>query len=165
MYLLTLLFKKVETVGYKSFASIVSNNNLLVLDNSVVMRWFFNDGSDEDLEYAEKVLRRIKKGHLTLVAPSLWLSEASFVTRSYVKREIVKSQIVVEKLTEAFNFFSVVECHFNAVELFDFSTKFNLSSYDANYALLANKLNCPLATLDRKLRKIMEQSGGLILDI
>jgi len=151
-------------VGYKSFASIVSNGHLLVLDNSVVMRWFFNDGTDDDLKYAASVLLHVKQNHLTLVTPSLWLSEASFVARSYVKREIVKPHVVIEKLKEAFNFFSVVECHFNAVELFDFSIEFNLSSYDANYALLANKLNCPLSTLDKKLRKVMIQSGGLVLE-
>ena len=151
-------------MGYKSLASIAHNKDLIVFDNSVVMHWFFNDGSEEDLRYATDVLQHSKYRHATLVVPSLWLSESSFVSNFYVKRKMVESSIVTKKLTEAFNLFSIVECHFSALELFEFSAEFNLSSYDANYALLAKKLNCPLSTLDKKLRKAVIESGGLVLE-
>lgn len=152
-------------MGYRSLISLAKTNNLVVLDNSVVMRWFFNDGSDEDLSYAESVLKYCKTNKSTLVVPSLWLSESSFVSASCVKRAVVESELVIEKLIEAFNLFAVVECHFSAAELYKFSAKYSLSSYDSNYALLAGKLGCPLSTLDKKLRRSTIQSGGVILEL
>ena len=152
-------------MGYRPFSSIVTNaKNLIVLDNSVVMRWFFSDGSVDDIKYASDVLGYVKRTKSVLVVPSLWMSESSFVSNFYVKRKSIEHDAVTKKLSEAFNLFSIVECHFSAVELFKFSQEFNISSYDANYALLAKKLNSPLSTIDKKLRKVMVKSGGLVLE-
>jgi len=73
------------------------------------MRWFFNDGSDSDLEYAEAVLGYMKINDVKPVVPTLWVSEACFVSNGYVKNKKHSTAIVEEKLVNAFDMFLVVD--------------------------------------------------------
>ncbi len=150
-------------MGYREPLSIEHNDSLLVLDNSVVMRWIFGDGSQSDLKFAVAVLKQMKIGGLKAIVPSLWVSESSFVVANYVKKQEFSMSLACEKLARAFELFSVIDSRFDPVELFQFSMANNISSYDANYALLAKKYDCPLATLDKKLQKAVIKSKGKLL--
>ncbi len=150
---------------YRTPLAIENNKNLIVLDNSVVMRWMFCDGSQEDLDYAEAVLNYMKLGQLKAIVPSLWVSESSFVTANYVKKQEFSIPLACEKLAKAFEMFSVIDSRYDPVELFKFSIEYNISSYDANYALLAKTYDCTLATLDKKLRKAVVRSRGKLLEL
>lgn len=50
-----------------------------VLDNSVVMRWLLQDGSDERLAYASHVLERLAQGDDEAVVPGIWALEVANV--------------------------------------------------------------------------------------
>ncbi|MDZ7811566.1 MAG: type II toxin-antitoxin system VapC family toxin [Arhodomonas sp.] len=57
-----------------------------VLDNSVVMRWFFADGEDADLAYASHVLDVLGEPDAQPVAPAIWpLEVANVITRAEAK--------------------------------------------------------------------------------
>ena len=151
-------------MGYRTVSTIERYPNLLVVDNSVIMRWFFSDGSEVDKAYAEDVLRHMKTNQIMPVVPTLWVSEACFVSNSYVKKKGFSTSVVQEKLTNAFDMLFVVDSFLDPVVLFDYAYRYKLSDYDANYALLAENLNCPLATLDKKLKKAVISAKGSSLD-
>ena len=48
-----------------------------VLDNSVTMRWFFGDGSEQDLGYAIRVLDPMTAAEA--VVPGIWALEVANV--------------------------------------------------------------------------------------
>jgi len=138
---------------------------MLVVDNSVIMRWFFKDGSESDKAYAEAVLRYMKANQIKPVVPTLWVSEACFVSNGYVKNKGFSTSVVQEKLINAFDMFLVVDPLLEPAVLFDYAHRHKISDYDANYALLAENLNCPLATLDQKLTKAVLKAKGRSLDV
>ncbi len=150
-------------MGFEQLQSCQGNDNLLVVDNSVIMRWLFNDGSDKDQKYARKILKKIQQKNISLIVPSLWVYEAAFVVNAYVTRGAINTQQAKIKLDTLFAICKVITQGDSPINLFSFSNEFNISSYDAGYALLAQKLNCPLATLDKKLIKAVKQSGEKLI--
>lgn len=56
-----------------------------VLDNSVIMRWFFGDGKPYELAYAGKVLDAMKKASARV--PATWgLEVANVIARAATRR-------------------------------------------------------------------------------
>lgn len=49
----------------------------LVVDNSVVMRWLFKDGSDQDRMYAAQVAQLVEASEVFV--PALFIAEAANV--------------------------------------------------------------------------------------
>ncbi len=147
-------------MGFERLLKYKGNDNLVIVDNSVIMRWLFNDGSDKDQEYAHKVLKQTQFKRKSILVPSLWVYEAAFVVNAYLQRDSINPQQAREKLDNLFALCKVITLSDSPTDLFNFSTQYKISSYDAGYALLAQKLNCPLATLDKKLIKAVKQSGG-----
>lgn len=135
----------------------------LVIDNSVVMRWLFNDGSEADRGYAEKVANLVETHDVYV--PALFVPEAANVISRALK---VK---VISKEDSAACFDLIDEMAANVVppqetsavmQLTIRALEDNLSAYDASYLLLAENLNCPLATLDQDLRKAAVKRGVVV---
>lgn len=126
----------------------------LVVDNSVVMRWLFNDGSEADHDYAGKVASLVETHDVYV--PALFVSEAANVISRALKAKVISK-------TDSTSCFDLIEDMAATVvppadtkavmQLTLRSFEDNLSAYDASYLLLAESLNCPLATLDQDLRK------------
>lgn len=131
-----------------------------VLDNSVVMRWFFGDGMEKDLEYATRVLDAMSTA--TAIVPAVWSLEVVNV----IARAESKS-IVSEASSEAF--IGMIEqldisVHVAMTEqvtgaILQLARRYALSSYDASYLNLALRENLPLATLDSDLLQAAQQAG------
>jgi predicted nucleic acid-binding protein len=126
----------------------------LVVDNSVVMRWLFNDGSDADRDYAEKIASLVETHDVYV--PALFVPEAANVVSRALKAKVISKadgEICFE-LIDDMAAIVVAPADTKAVmQLTLRSFEDNLSAYDASYLLLAESLNCPLATLDQDLRK------------
>ena len=133
-----------------------------VLDNSIVMRWFFNDGSIKDRQYSEGVLNLIVLGSNTPITPGIWPLEIANVisraesmgqieeTRSAHFLEIIREMnIATESIAQDVSLGSVL--HLARV--------YKLSSYDASYLELAMRYSIPLATLDKDLIAAMKKVG------
>jgi predicted nucleic acid-binding protein len=132
----------------------------LVVDNSVVMRWLFNDGSVADREYAKKISSLVET-HDVFV-PALFVPEAANVISRALKAKVISKADTV-------TYFDLIDdMAANVVQPEDTSAVMqltlrafedNLSAYDVSYLLLAENLNCPLATLDQDLRKAAAKRG------
>ncbi len=151
-------------MGFKQSHQIVQADNLIVVDNSVIMRWIFNDGFKADQEYARKVLLQIQTSKMVLLVPSLWVNEASFVVAAYVKRNEIEQDEALSSFERLFSLSQIITTKETPKQLLKFSIEFGISSYDASYALLARQFNCPLAALNKKLRKAVKNSNGKLFE-
>ena len=132
----------------------------LVIDNSVVMRWLFNDGSEADREYAKKIASLVET-HDVFV-PALFVPEAANVISRALKAKAISKvdaarcfdliDDMAATVTPPDDTSAVMQLTLRAFED-------NLSAYDASYLLLAENLNCALATLDQDLRKAAVKRG------
>jgi predicted nucleic acid-binding protein len=133
-----------------------------VLDNSIVMRWFFNDGSIKDRKYSEDILNLIVAGSYIPITPGISPLEIANVisraesmgqieeTRSAHFLEIIREMnIATESIAQDISFGSVLHL----------ARMYQLSSYDASYLELAMRHSIPLATLDKDLIGAMKKVG------
>jgi predicted nucleic acid-binding protein len=135
----------------------------LVIDNSVVMRWLFKDGSEADRDYAGKVASLVETHDIYV--PALFVPEAANVISRAIKAK------VISKVDIAGYFDLIDDMAAHVVPPEDTSAVMqltlrafedNLSAYDASYLMLAENLNCSLATLDQDLRKAAVKRGVVV---
>jgi len=132
----------------------------LVVDNSVVMRWLFKDGSEADLMYAASVAKVVETSEVHV--PALFIAEvANVISRALKAGVISKKQcelhfdLINAMQANIASPQSTVQAQHVAYKAFEE----NLSAYDASYLLLAQNLNCPIATLDKDLRRAAKNAG------
>ncbi len=133
-----------------------------VLDNSVVMRWFFGDGTEKDLEYAMRVLDAMPTS--TALVPIVWsLEVVNVIARAEAKKLVTEASsesfiAMLEKLDIRVSPSKATEKI--AREALQLARRYGLSSYDASYLHLALRENLLLATLDSALLEAVQQAGG-----
>ncbi len=116
-----------------------------VIDSSVVIAALIDVGADGI--WAEKVLERDD-----LYAPELLRVEAANVLRRLERTR----EITEQEANAAFEDLLELDVELHAFEAFServWDLRHNVTSYDAWYVALAEALNSPLATLDRRLTK------------
>lgn len=151
-------------MAFKSLAKDERYERALVVDNSVMMRWLFKDGSEADQDYAKGVLQGIKAEGFTVLVPYIWVYESAFVTHYYTKQKAVSTEDAISRLDALFELSTVIRGEETPSQLFETAQSCNISSYDASYLLLARQQGCPLATLDKKMQKACQQLGGSLYE-
>ncbi|MDD5058240.1 MAG: type II toxin-antitoxin system VapC family toxin [Sideroxydans sp.] len=135
-----------------------------VIDNSVVMRWFFGDGKPQDLSYARAVLDAMKSADATV--PAIWGFEVANVVSRAEAQGIVteaRSEAFLEMLAGiAIEVDGTSAAHALSATL-NLARRYKLSAYDASYLELALRRGIALATLDTDLRKAAKKAGVEIL--
>ena len=137
----------------------ITNNTELIVDNSVMMRWLFDDGSARDRRYAQKVLGRIKDDGLRVLVPYIWVYEAAFVVNYYAQEGQIDHKGAVNRLNSLSDLCTVVIDKVPPSILFDFASIHKLSTYDAAYLILARTSVCAIATLDKKMLRVAKKLG------
>ena len=132
----------------------------LVLDNSVAMRWVFADGSQADRQYAKEVAALVETAEVHV--PALFVTEAANV----ISRALKAGVINVQESQSRFDLLNAMQANIDPIEsthstmtLAIQAFELGLTAYDASYLLLAQKLGCPLATLDKDLRRAANNCG------
>ena len=129
-------------------------NNAVVVDNSVSMRWLFDDGSSKDKKYAKQVLENIDAQSSHVIVPFLWVHEAAFVVNFYSNSESLELETIMNHLSSLFHLCTVVSTQNEPSTVFEFSNRHKISAYDAAYLMLAQQQVCSIATLDKKMTKV-----------
>lgn len=135
-----------------------------VLDNSVSMRWLFEDGSSSDLKYSDMVLNALADGGA--IVPAVWTLE---VTNVIVRAERVgvlsaeKSDTFLKMLSGLPIDTETVTQKSSVNDILEIARRYKLSAYDASYLELSIRRKIPLATLDTDLRKASRKAGAKIL--
>jgi predicted nucleic acid-binding protein len=132
----------------------------LVIDNSVAMRWLFVDGSEADRQYASEVAALVETSEVHV--PALFVTEAANV----ISRALKIGVITPQECESRFDLLQAMQASVHQIEsthaaipLAIKAFEEGLSAYDASYLLLAQKLACPLATLDKNLRRAAKKGG------
>ena len=131
-----------------------------VLDNSVVMRWFFGDGDKSDLGYSLAVLDAL--GRSQAIVPTIWsLEVANVIARAEAKGLVLEARSA--EFLEMLGGLDIVEDHLGGSSVLsrvlDTARRYFLPAYDAAYIELALRTGLPLATLDVELKMAAQQSG------
>jgi len=132
-----------------------------VVDNSVVMTWFFKDQASS---YADSILDRLSNANAYV--PSVWPLEVVNVLVLAERKRCIS-------LADSVRFISILsklpilvqhESQSKVLkDLLNLARTHELSSYDASYLDLAMTKGLPLATLDKKLRRAAESVNIVIL--
>lgn len=126
-----------------------------VLDNSVVVGWYFEN---QATAYSDYILDLLLED--TAHVPGLWVLEFSNILRKSIKvgntdaarvREII---VLVSALPISIDYTSET-----VQKNLMLSLQFGLTSYDATYLGLAMKLGMPIATKDGALRSAAARAG------
>jgi predicted nucleic acid-binding protein len=131
-----------------------------VLDASVTIRWALHDGSVADREYADKVLESLAN-HIAVV-PALWSTETAHVLRCAEQAGKLGEAAVtafIYQLGQLPIRSDIAAPAGLQLAVAAISREFKLTGYDAQYLELARRLNVPLATLDKDLRKAAKKAG------
>jgi predicted nucleic acid-binding protein len=133
-----------------------------VLDNSVAMRWLLQDGNDERLTYAAKVLDILTQENSEALVPGIWALEAANVMlKAQTKNAVTEARCatfvgLLQDMTITTDPLTATCALGDTLQL---ARRFKLSSYDASYLELAMREGLPLATLDVDLRRAMAHTG------
>lgn len=139
-----------------------------VLDNSVVMRWLFVDGSKADKEYSIGILSLLEDIENQAVTPSIWpLEVANVLARGESQGLLTEARSAeFSGLLERMAIQVEVETSAHALgSILQLARRFNLSSYDASYLDLALRNGIPLATLDKELMRAAGKTAVKVVSV
>jgi predicted nucleic acid-binding protein len=130
-----------------------------VVDNSVVMSWYFKD---ETNKYADTILEKLTDA--IAVVSSIWPLEVVNVLIVAERQRRLSESDSIRFLTLLSQLPIVVEYERPEMmkELLALARAYNLSSYNASYLYLAMRKGLPIATLDSKL---IETAGRIEVPI
>jgi predicted nucleic acid-binding protein len=132
-----------------------------VLDNSVTMRWLFNDGSASDQSYAKQVLNAVAQGEVWV--PGVWCLEVvNVIARAESKHGLThaRSAQFIHLLEEMCIQIDSKTADFAMSDTLSLARQYSLSAYDASYLELALRQGMPIATLDNDLQKAAKKAGA-----
>jgi len=134
-----------------------------VLDNSVTMRWCFENTSTP---YSEQVLEQLVVGQQAHV-PVLWLYEVVSVLAKAQRNAAITPDKAHSFLEDLRSFdIAVDDNSFGQIfgDVRRLAVEHGLSGYDAVYLELAIRKGLPLATLDEDLQKAARTAGVELFD-
>jgi predicted nucleic acid-binding protein len=130
-----------------------------VIDASVTMAWCFED---EATTAADEALDRLRESHA--VVPTIWNLEVANVLLIAQRRSRV-SEAQVARFVRLLGSLPITTdpAPIDIAALLNLGRRHSLSSYDASYLELAERLGAPLATLDVKLAAAAHTAGVHVL--
>lgn len=117
---------------------------MIVVDTNVIGYLYL---SSEHSELAEKLFMK----NASWSAPLLWRSEFRNVLSFYIRREIISLQDAIQIFETAESLLLHNEYEINSIQVLKLSKESGCSAYDCEFVNLAQDLNVPLVTMDKKL--------------
>lgn len=129
----------------------------IVLDNSVLLKWFVRD--EEYRKEALSLLKKFTQKEIRFLVPELILYEAVNAFNSFVKAGRISRQSAnryLKKLSDL-NFTIVDFSQLMQLSL-RYAHKYDISVYDASYLAIAKTQKLPFYTADEKLLNKVSKS-------
>ena len=123
---------------------------MLVADTNVLIELFLP--SDK-----AKAVQSWRAAHKDWSLPSLWLFEFRHVHLKYLRAGLLGLDAALENLSAAERLFLSSTVSVDSAKALQLAHHFGCSSYDAEFVLLAQQLQCPLLTFDRKLLQLFPE--------
>lgn len=127
--------------------------NSFVIDCSTTMSLFLPD--EKEVNYTNIIFKQLKNNNC--IVPSIWSYETTNVLLSCKKRNRLDDR-QINNIANLINKLPIVidnnNFGFIVKNVLNIAVDNELSIYDASYIELAKRLNCSLATLDKKLARI-----------
>jgi len=118
----------------------------IVLDSSVIAKWFFEE---ENREKAIHLRQLHKQTDIAIKVPSLLLFELGNI---FLNKKAFNKQFFNESISTLFSInLQFVESSNILNIIFTTATDYKLTFYDATYVALAQNLKCDFITADKKL--------------
>jgi predicted nucleic acid-binding protein len=135
-----------------------------VLDASVALSWLLDDAGAGQA-YATSALRALEAPGAQALVPSIWgLELASVIAKAESGGRLPEAR--TSRFLETLSLLPIATDRWTAEhalrETLQFTRRYRLSSYDAAYLELAQRLSLPLATLDDDLRRAARRAGVAI---
>jgi len=117
---------------------------MIVVDTNVISYFYL---SSEYSELAEQLFMKTSSWS----APILWRSEFRNVLSFYVRKEIITLHEAIQIYEAAESLLQQNEYEINSIQVLKLSQKSGCSAYDCEFVNLAQDLNVPLVTMDKKV--------------
>lgn len=130
--------------------------DIAVLDTSVFIKWF-KEANEPYIHQAVLLKQAYLHGDLSIVAPDLVVYEIGNILA--LKSDLMENE-AVQKLQDFLDTgIEIVTLSQEAIKkAMSFCFRESITFYDASFAALANQLECPFITADRKLHSKIKGS-------
>ena len=123
---------------------------MLVADTNVLIELFLPSDN-------AKAVQSWRAAHEDWRLPSLWLFEFRHVHLKYLRAGLLGLDAALENLTAAERLFLSSTLSVDSSKALQLAHHSGCSSYDAEFVVLAQQLQCPLLTFDRKLLQLFPE--------
>ena len=117
---------------------------MIVVDTNVIASMWVPNDMDE---WVYKVLKKDDDW----VVPLLWRSEFRNVLSIYLRKNILEFSVVLQTTEEAEQLMDTNEFDVNSTQVMSLVSDSSCSAYDCEFVALADDLNVPLVTFDKKI--------------
>lgn len=137
------------------------NNKALILDSSVIAKWFF---VENDSDNALIIKENFTKNKISISVPLLLYYEINNLLKTAVKKYRIDEQDAIEvyKAFLQLNFVTY-SSEFLLQKTLEIAIKYDISSYDATYIALSEYLQIQFLTADQKL--LNKVKSKLVVDL
>ncbi len=111
-------------------------------------------------DYAQKVFQK----DFSWIVPLLWRSEFRNVLSSYIRKQIIDIKFALLIMNEAISILENNEFEVKSNQVLNLVTSSNCSAYDCEYVSLAQELNIPLVTMDKRILREFPKTAVNIID-
>lgn len=130
--------------------------NQVVLDTSIVIKWFRKEIDEPHAEKAKAILDDYFSGETNIIVPELLFYEFGNAMKF---KQTIPEKVRKGYLEDLFSMgFDIVPLDMELACLsFELSMKFDLTFYDACFVALSQQLDCDFITADEKLYEAVKE--------
>ena len=131
----------------------------LVLDASVIVKWYSEEG---DTEKALQIRDLFLKNKFNIMVPDLMFYEVANVVR-YARGIVDKEKEAILNNIVLLNLDVVSVSRYNLVKSLSLALKYDITVYDAVYLVIASQKKAVYVTADEKLKKKVALKNVMLL--
>lgn len=125
---------------------------MIVVDTNIISYFYL---TSEFSELAEELYQK----NPDWIVPLLWRSEFRNILSFYMRRDILSLSDAIEIFETAESLLRNSEFEVNSAQVLKLSQSSGCSAYDCEFVTLAQDLNLPLVTMDRRIVKIFPETA------